>query len=43
MYDMLPEGLRTMFWSCRTPKYVEGVATACGHCYTCAQIEKLQP
>jgi len=30
MYDLLPEQLKTVFWSCRTPKYVETVATACG-------------
>ena len=41
MYDLLPEGLRTKFWSCRTPKYVDDVAHACGHCYTCGQIQKL--
>jgi len=37
MYNLLPEGLRTKFWSCRTPKYADGVAVACGHCYTCMQ------
>lgn len=41
MYDMLPEGLRTMFWSCRTPKYIEDKAHECGHCHTCMQIQKL--
>lgn len=41
MYDLLPKELKTMFWSCRTPKYVEGQATTCGHCYTCMQIQKL--
>ena len=42
MYDLLPEELRTIFWSCRIPKYVDSVATACGHCHTCQQIQKLQ-
>jgi hypothetical protein len=41
MYDMLPTELRTMFWSCRTPKYIDGVATACGCCHTCEQIKAL--
>ena len=41
MYDLLPEELRTVFWSCRTPKYVEGHANACGHCHTCQQIRQL--
>jgi 7-cyano-7-deazaguanine synthase in queuosine biosynthesis len=41
MYDLLPEGLRTVFWSCRTPKYVDGVANVCGHCHTCQQIKML--
>jgi 7-cyano-7-deazaguanine synthase in queuosine biosynthesis len=41
MYDLLPEGLRTVFWSCRTPKYVDGVPNACGHCHTCQQIRQL--
>jgi 7-cyano-7-deazaguanine synthase in queuosine biosynthesis len=39
MYDMLPTELRKMFWSCRTPKYVDNVATACGYCHTCEQIK----
>jgi 7-cyano-7-deazaguanine synthase in queuosine biosynthesis len=37
MYNLLPEGLRTKFWSCRTPKYADSVAVTCGHCYTCMQ------
>ena len=41
MYDLLPGELRTMFWSCRTPKYAENVAIACGHCLTCTQIQLL--
>jgi 7-cyano-7-deazaguanine synthase in queuosine biosynthesis len=39
MYDLLPVELRDMFWSCRTPKYVDNVATACGYCHTCEQIK----
>jgi 7-cyano-7-deazaguanine synthase in queuosine biosynthesis len=42
MYDLLPAELRTMFWSCRTPKYIDDKAHQCGHCYTCQQIQKLQ-
>jgi len=41
MYDLLPTELRDMFWSCRNPRYTEGGATACRHCYTCMQIQKL--
>ena len=41
MYNLLPVELKDKFWSCRTPKYMDGVAAACGHCYTCMQIQKL--
>jgi len=41
MYDLLPAELRTKFWSCRTPKYIDNKAHTCGHCYTCQQIQKL--
>ena len=41
MYDLLPEELKTTFWSCRTPKYIDDKAHTCGHCHTCMQIQKL--
>lgn len=42
LYDLLPEELKTMFWSCRTPKYIDNKAHRCGRCFTCNQISKLK-
>jgi len=41
MYDLLPNELRNMFWSCRTPKYEDSHARVCGHCHTCLQINTI--
>ena len=38
IYDGLPESLRNMFWSCRTPVYNETSIQPCGHCKTCKQL-----
>lgn len=35
IYDMLPPGLRDLFWSCRVPQYSENTITSCGRCNTC--------
>ena len=35
IYDRLPESLRNMFWSCRTPVYNEKSIAPCGKCDTC--------
>jgi hypothetical protein len=42
MYDLLPTELREVFWSCRTPKYIDNKAHRCGQCHTCNQISKLK-
>ena len=38
IYNMLPAGLRDMFWSCRLPRYSETSITPCGRCNTCATL-----
>ena len=38
IYDMLPESLRNMFWSCRLPRYNENTISSCGRCNTCVTL-----
>ena len=38
IYDMLPESLRNMFWSCRLPQYNENTISSCGRCNTCVTL-----
>jgi 7-cyano-7-deazaguanine synthase in queuosine biosynthesis len=40
IYDMLPEGLRNMFWSCRRPVYSEKNIAPCGKCDTCVKLRE---
>lgn len=40
IYDMLPESLRNMFWSCRRPIYEENKIKACGVCGTCIKLRE---
>jgi 7-cyano-7-deazaguanine synthase in queuosine biosynthesis len=40
IYDMLPEGLRNMFWSCRRPVYSEKNIAPCGRCDTCIKLRE---
>lgn len=40
VYDMLPEDLRTLTWSCRTPIYKGGDISMCGRCKACHEIKK---
>jgi 7-cyano-7-deazaguanine synthase in queuosine biosynthesis len=40
IYDMLPESLRDMFWSCRRPVYTEKNIAPCGRCDTCAKLRE---
>ena len=40
IYQLLPEGLRDKFWSCRKPVYANRIATPCGQCKTCKQLEE---
>ena len=40
IYDMLPESLRNMFWSCRRPVYTEKNIAPCGRCDTCVKLQE---
>jgi 7-cyano-7-deazaguanine synthase in queuosine biosynthesis len=40
IYDMLPESLRNMFWSCRRPVYSEKNIAPCGKCDTCITLRE---
>lgn len=40
IYDMLPETLRNMFWSCRRPVYSEKNIAPCGKCGTCVKLRE---
>jgi 7-cyano-7-deazaguanine synthase in queuosine biosynthesis len=40
IYDMLPESLRDMFWSCRLPQYSETTISSCGRCRTCETLKQ---
>jgi len=40
IYDMLPESLRNMFWSCRRPIYTETSIKPCGQCNTCHKLRE---
>ena len=35
IWDLLPETLRILAWSCRTPTYKKGVPVKCGTCVSC--------
>lgn len=39
IYDMLPQSLRNMFWSCRVPVYTKESIQPCGKCKTCLQLK----
>lgn len=39
IYDSLPETLRNMFWSCRTPVYNDTSIQPCKQCKTCLQLK----
>ena len=41
IYTSLPETLRDLFWSCRTPVHTEGGIDSCGRCKSCLQIAEL--
>lgn len=40
IYDLLPESLRNMFWSCRRPIYSEKNIAPCGRCDTCLKLKE---
>lgn len=43
VYDMIPEDLRALSWSCRTPIYTENNIISCGKCKTCKEINCFVP
>jgi 7-cyano-7-deazaguanine synthase in queuosine biosynthesis len=40
IYDMLPESLRNLFWSCRRPIYSEKNIAPCLKCDTCVKLKE---
>ena len=38
IYESLPETLRDLFWSCRTPVYTDEGVESCRQCKSCRQI-----
>lgn len=43
IYSILPEELRNMTWSCRTPTNIsEDVFIECGKCKTCLELSKIK-
>jgi 7-cyano-7-deazaguanine synthase in queuosine biosynthesis len=43
IYNILPEELRNMTWSCRTPIYIdENTIQECGKCKTCLELETIK-
>ena len=40
IYDMLPDSLKNVFWSCRRPVYKEKQIAPCGVCETCAKLRE---
>lgn len=43
VYDMLPDELRKMTWSCRTPIYEGDDIRECGRCKTCMEMKSIVP
>ena len=39
IFNSLPDGLRKLTWSCRTPVYNFGIPVKCGRCKTCLQLK----
>ena len=35
IYNFLPPDLRVLAWSCRNPRYINGLPVECGKCKTC--------
>jgi 7-cyano-7-deazaguanine synthase in queuosine biosynthesis len=43
IYNMLPEDLRNLTWSCRTPIFLDkNTVKECGECATCLDIQKIK-
>jgi 7-cyano-7-deazaguanine synthase in queuosine biosynthesis len=41
VYNMLPEELRRLTWSCRTPVYQQFSIIPCGKCHTCNEMKQV--
>ena len=41
IYASLPDSLKDLFWSCRTPLYAEDGVKSCKRCKSCKQIAEL--
>ena len=41
IYDMLPEELQKLFWSCRKPIYRKDKIIPCNRCKTCREMERV--
>lgn len=39
IYNMLPEELRSLTWSCRTPLYKEDKILSCNKCKSCSELK----
>lgn len=42
VYDMMPEDLRVLSWSCRTPVYEGGEILECGRCVACSEMSRVR-
>ena len=42
IFDTLPEDLRNLTWSCRTPIYNNGIPIKCNKCPTCKELENYE-
>lgn len=42
VYEMVPEELRKLTWSCRTPIYDGGDMLECGRCKTCVEMSRIR-
>lgn len=41
IYNMIPDGLRELTWSCRTPIYQGGEVLKCNKCKTCRELRRI--
>lgn len=39
IYDFLPEDLKNMGWSCRTPQKINDIFIKCGRCKSCKELK----
>lgn len=42
IYEMIPEELRNLTWSCRTPAYEGDEILECGRCKTCLELSRIK-